>query len=132
VEPETVRELGSMVLGCPRCGAQTKVRFDSTDREWLVVPTEAEGTDPTAERPAQGTILELRVAELESAVADLQRRLRGGEPSSNWVEAITGSITDVEAFEKALGSTGEPSAMPTARRMRPRLSREIPAGHRPP
>ena len=43
-----------------------------------------------------------RLVTLESVVADLQHRLAAAPSSSNWVEAITGSITDEAAFIEAL------------------------------
>lgn len=47
-------------------------------------------------------ILEQRLAALECAVADLQRQLAGAPVPSNWLEKITGSISDEPAFLEAL------------------------------
>jgi hypothetical protein len=47
-------------------------------------------------------ILEQRVAALERAVAELQQRLGGGSPSGNWLDKVTGSVTDESAFVEAL------------------------------
>jgi hypothetical protein len=46
--------------------------------------------------------LEQRLAALERAVADLQGRLAGGPPPDNWLERVTGSISDEPAFLEAL------------------------------
>jgi hypothetical protein len=48
------------------------------------------------------TVLGHRLAALERAVADLQQRLAGGVPAGNWLEKVTGSITDETAFLEAL------------------------------
>lgn len=47
-------------------------------------------------------ILEQRLAALERAVADLQRRLAGVPVASKWLEKVTGSISDEAAFREAL------------------------------
>jgi hypothetical protein len=47
-------------------------------------------------------ILEKRLATLERAVADLQRRLAGVPVANNWLEKVTGSISDEAAFLQAL------------------------------
>jgi hypothetical protein len=47
-------------------------------------------------------ILEQRLAALESAVADLQRRLTEASATGNWLEQVTGSISDEPAFLEAL------------------------------
>jgi hypothetical protein len=47
-------------------------------------------------------ILEQRLAILERAVADIQRRLAGVPVTSNWLEKVTGSISDEAAFREAL------------------------------
>jgi hypothetical protein len=47
-------------------------------------------------------ILEQRLATLERAVADLQRRLTGAPASSNWLEKVAGSISNEAAFLEAL------------------------------
>lgn len=41
------------------------------------------------------TILEQRVAVLEQAVADLQCRLPNSPATPNWLDKVTGSISDV-------------------------------------
>jgi hypothetical protein len=46
--------------------------------------------------------LEQRVAVLETAVAELQRRPAAPSSAAHWVEQITGSVKDVEAFEEIL------------------------------
>lgn len=46
--------------------------------------------------------LEQRVEALERAVAELQRQLAGIQTPGNWLDQITGSITDKAAFEEAL------------------------------
>jgi hypothetical protein len=47
-------------------------------------------------------VLEQRLATLERAVADLQRRLAAAPPSHHWLEKVTGSISDEPAFLEAL------------------------------
>jgi hypothetical protein len=47
-------------------------------------------------------ILEQRLNALEHAVADLQSRLAGVPTSRNWLDKITGSISDEAAFLEAL------------------------------
>jgi hypothetical protein len=47
-------------------------------------------------------ILLQRLAALERAVANLQYRLAGVTPSGNWLEKVTGSISDESAFLEAL------------------------------
>ena len=46
--------------------------------------------------------LEQRLEALERVVADIQRQLASAPPSGNWIEKISGSITDVEAFREAM------------------------------
>jgi hypothetical protein len=46
--------------------------------------------------------LEQRLAALECAVAELQRQLADGPASRDWLQRLTGSISDVSAFEEAL------------------------------
>ena len=46
--------------------------------------------------------LEPRVAALEAAVAELQRRPAAPAPAADWLEQVTGSVKDVEAFEEIL------------------------------
>lgn len=46
--------------------------------------------------------LEQRLATLEHTVADLQRQIVGTSTSSNWLEKVTGSISDQQAFLEAL------------------------------
>jgi hypothetical protein len=43
-----------------------------------------------------------RLATLERAVADLQQRLAAVPASGNWLEKVTGSISDEPAFLEAL------------------------------
>jgi len=45
---------------------------------------------------------ERRLAAVEQAVADLQRRLADVPDPNNWLDKVIGSISDVEAFEEAL------------------------------
>jgi hypothetical protein len=47
-------------------------------------------------------ILEQRLANLERAVADLERRVPATPSSGNWLEKVTGSISDEAAFLEAL------------------------------
>lgn len=47
-------------------------------------------------------ILEQRLAVLERAIADLQLRVAGAPASSNWLDNVTGSISDEAAFLEAL------------------------------
>ncbi len=47
-------------------------------------------------------LLEQRVADLERVVTDLQLRLTTGPDSSNWLDKVTGSISDEPAFLEAL------------------------------
>jgi hypothetical protein len=46
--------------------------------------------------------IEQRLANLESAVSELQRRINGAAPSEDWLEKVSGSVTDEEAFLEAL------------------------------
>lgn len=48
------------------------------------------------------TILEQRLITLEQAVANLQQRFTVVETSGNWLEKVTGSISDEAAFLEAL------------------------------
>ncbi len=48
------------------------------------------------------TILEKRLVTLEQAVSDLQRKLESKPNSENWLEKLTGSISDESAFLEAL------------------------------
>jgi len=43
-----------------------------------------------------------RLEALESAVAELQRRLDNGPSSSNWLERFTGSFKDEPAFAEVV------------------------------
>jgi hypothetical protein len=45
---------------------------------------------------------ERRLAAVEQAVADLQRRLASIPDPDDWLNRVIGSISDVEAFEEAL------------------------------
>ncbi len=46
--------------------------------------------------------LEQRLAALEAEVADLKRRPAAIPRGADWVERITGSVNDVEAFKEVL------------------------------
>ncbi len=46
--------------------------------------------------------LERRLEALERAVADIQRQLASAPTSGNWIEKISGSITDVDALREAM------------------------------
>jgi tetrahydromethanopterin S-methyltransferase subunit B len=46
--------------------------------------------------------LEKRLVDLEQTVADLQRKSEAKTPSNNWLQALTGSISDEAAFLEAL------------------------------
>ena len=46
--------------------------------------------------------IEQRLAALETAVRDLQRRLTNVPSSPNWLDQITGSFKDRPAFEEVL------------------------------
>jgi hypothetical protein len=48
------------------------------------------------------TIVEQRLATLEQAVADLQRRLADFRGTGNWLATLTGSISDPAAFDEVL------------------------------
>jgi hypothetical protein len=48
------------------------------------------------------TAIEQRVAVLEGAVAELQRRLAAVSAPANWLDRVTGSVTDEAAFLEAL------------------------------
>jgi hypothetical protein len=47
------------------------------------------------------TILERRLVTLEQAVSDLQHKLDSNPTSENWLQKLTGSISDEEAFLEA-------------------------------
>jgi hypothetical protein len=47
-------------------------------------------------------LIEQRLLALESAVANLQFRLTKMAPAANWIDKVTGSISDDEAFQEAL------------------------------
>jgi hypothetical protein len=47
-------------------------------------------------------ILEQRLATLEQTVADLQKKLAVVPAANNWLEKVTGSISDKAAFLEAL------------------------------
>jgi hypothetical protein len=47
-------------------------------------------------------VLEQRLEALERAVADLQRQLAGVPAPGNWLDKVTGSISDEAAFLEAL------------------------------
>ena len=46
--------------------------------------------------------IEQRLAAVETAVRDLQRRLANVSSSPNWLDRITGSFKDKPAFEEVL------------------------------
>jgi len=48
------------------------------------------------------TAIEQRVAVLEGAVAELQRRLAAVSAPANWLDRVTGTVTDEAAFLEAL------------------------------
>ncbi len=48
------------------------------------------------------TILEQRLEAVERAIIDLRSRLAGGPASSNWLDEVTGSVTDEAAFREVL------------------------------
>jgi hypothetical protein len=45
---------------------------------------------------------ERRLAALEQAVADLQRRLAGAPDPQDWLYQVAGSVRDAEGFEEVL------------------------------
>jgi hypothetical protein len=47
-------------------------------------------------------LLEQRLATLEREVADLRQRFAGLATTDNWLEKVSGSISDEEAFLEAL------------------------------
>jgi len=47
-------------------------------------------------------LIEQRLLALESRVANLQVRLSKMAPATSWIDEITGSISDDEAFQEAL------------------------------
>jgi hypothetical protein len=47
-------------------------------------------------------MLEQRLANLERVVADLERRVAATPSTGNWLEKVTGSISDEAAFLEAL------------------------------
>ncbi len=46
--------------------------------------------------------LERRLTALEQAVAEVRLGLAGAKPADNWIEIVTGSISDESAFLEAL------------------------------
>ncbi len=48
------------------------------------------------------TVVEQRLSSLERVIADLQCRLQGVHAAGNWLDKITGSISDETAFLEAL------------------------------
>jgi len=48
------------------------------------------------------SIIEERLAAVEAAVTELQRRLANLPPAPNWLEQVTGSFKDEPAFEEVL------------------------------
>jgi hypothetical protein len=59
--------------------------------------------------------LEKRLVNLEQTVADLKRKSEASTTPKNWLETLTGSISDEAAFLEALeyGRTFRQSAKPT-------------------
>jgi hypothetical protein len=51
---------------------------------------------------AEGRTLEERLAEVEAAVCDLQRRLDLQVPAPDWLDRVIGSFKDEPAFEEVL------------------------------
>jgi hypothetical protein len=51
---------------------------------------------------APGPTVEERLAEIEAAVRELQRRLDSQTRAPNWLERIIGSFKDEPAFEEVL------------------------------
>jgi hypothetical protein len=51
---------------------------------------------------AEESSIEQRLAAVEAAVRELQRLLSARTPEPNWLEKVTGSITDAAAFEEVL------------------------------
>jgi hypothetical protein len=47
-------------------------------------------------------ILEQRLVAVERAITEIQLQLAGGPASPNWLDEVTGSITDEAAFREAL------------------------------
>ncbi len=45
---------------------------------------------------------ERRLAAVEQAIAEIQRRLAKMPDPDNWLERVIGSVTDVEGFEEVL------------------------------
>jgi hypothetical protein len=45
---------------------------------------------------------ERRLAAVEQAIAELQRRLANGPDTQDWLYKVAGSIRDVEGFEEVL------------------------------
>jgi hypothetical protein len=48
------------------------------------------------------TSLEQRLAAVERAITDLERRFAGAATPSNWLVEVTGSVTDGAAFREVL------------------------------
>ena len=48
------------------------------------------------------TSLEQRLAAVETAVIELQRRLDSLSPSPNWLDQVIGSLKDEPAFEEVI------------------------------
>jgi hypothetical protein len=51
---------------------------------------------------SESVVLEQRLAVVEHAVAELQRRLDHAPPVGNWLEKVAGSISDEPAFLEAM------------------------------
>jgi hypothetical protein len=51
---------------------------------------------------ARGPTVEERLAELEAAVRELQRRLDSQAPAPDWLDRVIGSFKDEPAFQEVL------------------------------
>ena len=50
----------------------------------------------------ESLLVEQRLAAVERAVAEIQRRMAASRPAANWLEQITGSFKDEPAFEEVV------------------------------
>jgi hypothetical protein len=51
---------------------------------------------------ATEALLEQRLAAVETALAEIQRRLSSGAATSNWIERFTGAFKDEPAFAEVI------------------------------
>ncbi len=65
-------------------------------------PDQARGASRGEDVMSNEMMLEQRLAAVEQALADLQRRLASGPAPSSWLDRVTGSITDEETFREIL------------------------------